>query len=246
MNSIKYLLVDSANRVSGTGGNFIVRTPPIQHIHKVSLISASIPNCLYNITPQNFRIYWNRAGAKTALIDPGAYSVGALVAAISTAMETADPAQTYNVSYSETTMKITITCNAIFSLTCTNTTQALWDVLGFITTANTPLGLSLEADEVLRLDFPPYLIISISEFSPAEVATTYNTRGNFIVSMGTNSQYIEVYNHRNTYDNVSDYTARNGINALVVKLLQPDGSDVDLNGANWSMLLGFEYCPQYN
>lgn len=242
MNSVKYLLVESSKRISGSAQDYTIQIPAVQHATRVSLISASIPNTLYNITTSNNTIYWTRAGAKTTTISPGAYSVSALVVALAAAMEAADNTETYNVSYSATTMKITITCSAAIGLTCVNIIDAIWDVLGFSTSANRAAATSHEGDDVLRLDFPSYLLISVAEFAPAGVVCADNIRANFIVYMDTNSQYVQIYNHKNSFDNLSEYTSRNGINNLTVRLLQPDGSLVDLNGGDWSFVLQFGYC----
>lgn len=244
MNSVKYLLVESSKRNSGSAQNFTTQIPAVQHATRVSLISASIPNTLYNITGDNGTIYWTQAGARTATLSPGAYSVSALVVALASAMETVDATQTYNVSYSATTMKITITCSAPIGLTCSNSSVAIWDTLGFSTGADRAPATSHEGDDVLRLDFPSYLLISIAEFSPAGVVSTDNFRGNFAVAMDINSQYIQIYGHKNSFDNLSEYTSRNGINSLTVRLLKPDGTLADLNGANWSFLLQFDYCQK--
>jgi hypothetical protein len=232
------LLIQSVDRISGTTDDFTVKIPPLMSVGQVSLLSASIPNTMYNITALNNTICWTRGGALSATLSAGAYSVTDLCLALATAMDAADGVETYTVSYAPSTMKISIICDgAAFSLTCTNTTASLWYELGFDTDADTGSATSHTADNVLRLDFPPYVLISINEISSAEAATTANFRANFCVSMSHNSQYVEVFNENSNFVNQQLYTLGAGLNSFRVRLQRPDGTSADLNGGDWSMLL---------
>jgi hypothetical protein len=183
----------------------------------------------------NNTIYWTWGGALSATIPTGAYSVTDLCLVLATAMDAADGAETYQVSYSPATMKLSIICTAAFSLTCTSTTLAMWYELGFDTATNTASATSHIEDNVLWLDFNPYVLISIS--SSAEAMTTANFRANFCMSMSHNSQYIEVFNKNSNFVNQQLYTLGAGLNTIQVCLQRPDGASAGLNGGNWSMLL---------
>jgi hypothetical protein len=84
----------------GTADDFVVKIPPLTKVGQVSLLSASIPNTLYNITALNNTIYWTRGGALSVTIPTGAYSVTDLCLVLATAMDAADGVETYQVSYS--------------------------------------------------------------------------------------------------------------------------------------------------
>jgi hypothetical protein len=238
---VRHLLIQSKDRIVGTPDNFSIKIPPIEDLKTVNLLSASIPNTLYNVTSTNNTIYWNRGGALSATLAPGAYDSATLSAALKTAMDTADGVQTYTITFSETTMKLTIACTAAFTLTCTNNTTALWYILGWNTTANTGSATSQTADNALRLDFPAYLIITIREFSNTSMATTANFRGNYCISMRENSQYVEVFNVENAYLNDTIYTAMGTLSNIDVTVKLPDGTSAGLNGADWSCLLALGY-----
>jgi hypothetical protein len=86
-------------------------------------------------------------------------------------MDSTNRVETYQVSYFPTTMKINIICTAVM-LTCISTTTSMWYEISFDTTANTSLVTSHTANNILQLDFPPFVLISISEITSAKVATT--------------------------------------------------------------------------
>jgi hypothetical protein len=237
MSIVRHLLIQSVDRISGTTDDFVVKIPPLIGVGQVSLLSASIPNTLYNITMTNNTIYWTRGGALFAIIPARAYSVTDLCLALATAMDTANGVETYQVSYSPATIKISIICIAATVLTCTNTTNSMWYEIGFDTLANTGSATSNTADNVLRLDFPPFVLISISEITSTEAATTANFRANFCVSMSHNSQYVEVFNENSNFVNQQLYTLGAGINSMRIRLQRTDGTSTGLNGRDWSILL---------
>jgi hypothetical protein len=149
MSIVRHLLIQSVDRISGTADNFIVKIPPLTDVGQVSILSASIPNTLYNITALNNTIYWTQGGALLTTLPAGAYSVTNFCLALATAMDAADRVETYQVSYSPTTMKISIICTAAFVLRCSVTALAMWYEIGFDTTANTGFATSYTADNVL-------------------------------------------------------------------------------------------------
>jgi hypothetical protein len=165
MSIVRHLLIQYVDRISGTTDDFMVKISPLMGVGQVSLLSASIPNTLYNITMTNNTIYWTQGSTLSATIPAGAYSVTDLCLALATAMDIADRVETYQVSYSPVTMKISIICTAATVLTCTNTTNSMWYEIRFNTLANTGSVTSHIADNILRLDFPPFVLISISEIS---------------------------------------------------------------------------------
>jgi hypothetical protein len=111
-------------------------------------------------------------GQEPQFLTAGAYSMTDLCLALAT--------ETYTVSYSPSTMKISIICTTAYSLTCTSTTTSIWYEF-FDTDANTGSATSHTTDNVLHLDFPSYVLISINEISSAKATMTANFRANFVV-----------------------------------------------------------------
>ena len=235
------LLIQSKDRISGNPSDFVIQVPPMNRVRDVNVVSASVPNTIYNITADNNTIYWY-AGSDplSATIAPGAYSITALTAALVTAMIAADPNE-YSVSYNYTTMKISIECDVPILLTCSSTNNAIWDVIGFLYIDRTP-AVSHTADDVVSLDFPAYLMVGISELASARAVLTSDYRADFSIPLTVNSQYLKLYSHKASYDNESEYSAGVTLSRFSICLRNADGEAIDLNRGEWSMLLHIEYC----
>jgi hypothetical protein len=245
--SIRKLLINSADRVSGTSDDFTVPIPsaPIQGLKKYELLSANIPNTIYNVTAINSNIYFFRGANFTATLSPGAYDIISLASAISLAMTAADPANTYTVTFSPVTMKLTFAGTSAFKILSGSFTAptypAMWTILGFQNAADSASSASITAPNIYDLGLPSYLLISVDEFYNADCLTTGGCRSNFAVSMSTNSQSIEVFNENNQYDVGNSVTNINSFNSLHVRVRYPNGTLLSFNGADISLLFQFYY-----
>ena len=91
-----HLVIQSADRQSGTSDDFRVQIPTFSRAGSVALLSASIPNTLYNIYSVNDTLNWlNVEDLKTATMPHGAYGVTDLILALQEAMNAADLDNTY-------------------------------------------------------------------------------------------------------------------------------------------------------
>lgn len=236
-----HLVVQSVDRVSGSASDFRIQIPTFAGCGAVALLSASIPNCLYNIYSVNNLIYWTRAATPyTATIPDGAYSITDILTVLPVLMNAADAGGLYNAAYSSCTMKLTLTSgDATFSLTLSNRTTAAWHELGFQSLVDTAGALSQTGDSVIRLDFPPHLYIDIG-LPGADAVNTKWVRANYLVPMTNISQYVEVYNRAASFDQLQCYSLGNGVSSLLVRLHRPDGSLAELNGGEWTFVLGIE------
>lgn len=238
-----HLVIQSADRLHGTSSDFRVQIPSFSGVGRVALLSASIPNTLYNIYDVNDTIYWSRDGDEySAEIPDGAYGITDLLVVLGTIMETEDPGATYSAAYSPVTMKVSFISDAAdFALLLSARLRAAWDVLGFKSTVDTAGGLIHTGDSVLRLDFPSHLYLDIG-LPGADAVNTKFIRSNYIVPMTNISQYVEIYNKAATFSQLQCYSLGQGVSSLQVRLFRPDGTLADLNGADFSFVLGIE-CP---
>ena len=85
--NVKHLLVQSADRITGTPNKFKVPINTLRNVGRVSLLSASIPNTLYNVTSANNSLYFGGTGFHIAGIPPGAYNIYDLIVALETSMK---------------------------------------------------------------------------------------------------------------------------------------------------------------
>ena len=242
MNYLHNLLIQSSDRKSGTPNDFVIDIPSLQGLKRWKLISAKIPNCFYNINQSNYLVHWTRSGVDySAAVAPGCYNIQEFINALAVAMNFEDSGATYSVLFSTITLKIKIQCSVDIILKTTNKTQAMWNILGFETNADTISSSELEAVNIVRLDNPNYVFVSIREFYSQNSACSSGLKGSAIIDLRNNSTAVESWNTDSSYDIAECYTAANSISELSIKMKFPDGSDSELNGANWSFLISLQY-----
>ena len=242
MNYLHNLLIQSSDRKSGTPNDFVIDIPPIQGLRRWKIISAKVQNTFYNINQSNYLIHWTRSGVNySAAVAPGCYNIQEFINALAAKMNFEDTGATYSVLFSTNTLKIKIQCSANIILKTTNKTQAMWNILGFETNADTISSSELEATKVVRLDNPNYVFISIREFYAQSFACSSGLKSSAVIDLRNNSTAVESWNTDSSYDIAECYTAANSISELSVKLTFPDGTPAELNGADWSMLISLQY-----
>ena len=236
MSKVKHLLIRSKDRFLGTSTDFKINLEtPIQDLTGVSLLSVSLPNT-FNVTSENNIFTFNDSTDVTITLPVGSYNVNTLISTLTSLMN-ASGSQTYTISYSSISMKLTFEAVGAFTIKA----SSLNYILGFDTENDTIASTSHEAINILRLDYPPYLLIEISElYSLFSKSTAVNSHANFIIPMDVNSQSIQLFNRNNAF-NINNCYMSSNITTLTVKLKKDDGSIVSLNGGDWSLLLGLIY-----
>jgi len=113
----RYLLINSTDRISGNSSNFKIHLSHALHkVSKIKLLSVSLPNTIYNITTANNRLDFTDGITYTITIPPGAYTVNSLIGSHQTLLNATPSALNFTVSYSATTLKVTISANGSFQL----------------------------------------------------------------------------------------------------------------------------------
>ena len=236
MSKTKHLLIRSKDRSYGTPGDFSVNLDiPLQDLKGVALLSLSLPNVIYNVVSTNNKFYFKDSSDVVVTLPNGSYNINTLIAELTNQMNTSG-AQVYTISYSTTSMRLTISAAGNFTIQTGDNTINY--ILGFEVTAS---ATSHEATNVVRLDFPSFLFIEITEFySLFSKTTTGNAYGNFIIPISTNSQSLEIFNRNISYPVNVCYGSSN-ITSLSVKLRKDNGDIVNINGLDWAMLIGLVY-----
>lgn len=234
-----HYIIDSKNRNQvgeANACNFVITlNPPMARVKKATLLWANIPNTLYNV----------QAGINDTieLIDPFGpsniqipaqfYSVPALVATLSSKF-TAAGSQSYTVTYSPSTFKITIAASDEFALdfTSSNSCAAL---LGFANVV-TPSSTSLTGSSVVNLGVNP-LYIGIAELNNG----VYGNAGAgyaFVIPINVDAGSTIQYESPPAF--AQSITVPAPLYQLTIKLYSANNALANLNGADWQMLLRFD------
>lgn len=249
--SSPYLLhINSLQRTSGNSSSFKIQLQyPILYCRQVRMLSASIPNSFYVFNGSNnngvrvnsFINFIDSSGTqKTCNITNGTYDITSLMAQIKLKMELVSP-DVYTLSFSTTTLKLTITSTSgLFNLlwsTGTNASQSAWFELGF-NQSNTGAGLSHISPRSISISGPLNIFIQISN-----IRNVVHDSQNFVaamvcplnVSYGEYKYFLE-NDHFMTTINLPEM--RN-ITNFQINLIS-DFGPIFLEGCEWSCLLRFE------
>ena len=247
------LLISSENRLNPnltTSTNFTVQLAnPINEVYALyGLKAATIPKTYYNIdSPRNQFTITDSSGTNTVVLTPGNYSMANLLIELAAQLN-ALAVDTYTVTYSEISGKITITSSfAGFSVNPTLATLRglVLDQLGFnLGIEYVSVGGVLTPPNVVDISGIKNVYIIIDEFTQF-VRNTTNAFQNFKVQM--NGQFGDVIywtdeSGYHQYFNIAPANKSN-IRTLNIRLVDQYGIDINLNGREWQMILQLVTTP---
>lgn len=219
--------------------------------------TVTIPNSIYTVTSKNNQVtfFINDEGAKTCEIPVGNYTGDTLADALTVAMNAATSAGTWAVTYASLTSKLTVSYDDsdaantwFFNFTRATVNSAAWvlgDYVGTPYTATAGDGTTRELPHVIGLGTPASLGIHIKEAACHGYTTTsFKTSSGegeprtgdilvpFLAASGTfNFSQAESKNSQEVCFN-------HPTSKLEIHVTNTDtGEMVDLNGADWEMLL---------
>jgi len=229
--------------VSSSSGEFTVDVGAFDGpVQTIELVSAEIPNTQYVFTSANNYIDFNEgAGALSAQITPGTYSIDDLVSHLKTILDAAG-SDTYTVSFDEITKKLTIASTGSFSLlwsSGSHSATSAYKELGWNQT-DVSSGSSHTAPNSLKISGDDYWFISVRNMPLNGVQGGSNSIG-FTFKVPINVGYGDIV----------FYTQETGLNQTItqanvcfcqpifyVQLLDAYGKIVDLQGRDWSCAIG--------
>lgn len=238
---IPFLLLDSRDRTATSASStdcVFQLNPGINGCTSVELLSLSFPNTQYNLNSLNNIIYFNDGAPKVATIPPGNYDITAFLLAIKTAME-AVSGLTYTATYDFVSMKITVTATAPFSFSFATTLNSAANIMGF-NNVNTGASLSITAPNITNLSLPLYFYVQVDEFSTNVKSSNNFDNGSFTIINNTNVSDIITFADQSYYRQKVKVT-ENNIQTLNVVFKNHNNVIMDLNGADWAMLLKMNY-----
>lgn len=241
------LLIRSADRLSSSNSSadFQVKfsqtifIPIPDQLSSVSLVYASIPNTIYNITSSNNSINWNDGSSTlTTTIPVGSYSSSTLSSTLATAMTTSSSGHgnlTITISFSTLTYFFTISAGSNFTLNFNSASTTMASILGF--NKSSLSGSSSYTGTVVPSIFAPqHLEIRITELSKPNYSSA-ECNYSFLIPVPVNSGNFIEYKEKE-YFTQKVYTYNN-FSSLSVQLCQ-NGSVVSLNNADWELALAIQ------
>lgn len=255
----KLLYVSSSNRSFGNSNDFLIsvdisRYPIPPKYAKVT--SATVPYSWYNVDSTNNNFYLTEIPSPSQLVTilPGNYTGTTLALALQSALNLASPnLKTYTVSYDSTTLKFTITVNVpTFSLSF-NVANNMHAILGFPNNYVTPDVASVTSNELSVINPIKEVMIRSNIVggidngygiltdvpSDDEILCVVPTTGIF----GSDIRYVS--NPDEPFCCVSQSVLgmlpRNSSLDLRFYVTSPDGTLIDLNDMNWSLVLTLSF-----
>ncbi len=239
-----------------TSSNFRINlaNPLTGIIKNIRLKSATIPNTLYNIVSGvNFILIVDSSGNNTITVPPGNYTVSQFVAELQNQLNATSP-DTYTVAYDNISGKITITSSfAGFQLLPSNVVVSdSGEIFSSPPSLNYQIGFNplltytsvagvLEAPNVPSLSGLEHVYIRIAQVSQYFKNST-NAFFNFDIPLYDRFTNICYYTEGNgTIQNYPLATSQYmNIGFFDVQLLNIFGTQVNLNGSDWSFVMEFE------
>lgn len=195
------LLVNSADKSSGTINNFVIRLNKKITAGGFKLLSAVIPS-MYNIHQYAYRIPFNENGiSKIADLTYGYYNANTLATAVASALTTASSGyNTYTCTYDVTTNKFTISAGNSFYLMFSSYSYECNYQLGFAYTY-TSSATSAVSSNCVNLSGPAYYYISVDNIDTPSMNTMASpSTATFFVPNSASDNFLTIYNCNNSFD----------------------------------------------
>ena len=243
------LVIDSRKRTFGTSTDFLIALgTSFKEKQHVKLVSAYVPNTIYNITSANNKITVlvedtpDEYNSYVATITPGKYSISSITSALKTALDAAGATEgiTFNISIDVTTFKCTITASASCKLSFVGNDSPYLE-LGFEQQETSDTTTHVGSNTV-QLNRPTVVYIKIDEFKPIEehIHLAGGVGGyyypTFVLPLANSGGDIGVFREASDYKQGVCLSSP-AYGNLHVRLTDDVGTVIDLNGADWSFVL---------
>lgn len=235
MNSRRKIFIDSSQRSYGETYNFnMLLREPIHNVKGIRLTEAYIPNSFYNVnsTFGNTITLTDGGGTDTLTISSGNYPISTLLSTIQTAANASGTlSQTYTLTYSGVTGKVTISCTGNFSIT----TTSLSSKLGY--KVSTGLNTSHVGDSLADLRPTKNVFVAILNLP---VYSNFNEVVNGCIgSVPISETFLSTMRSDIDYDMIQ-LRNTNTIDSLNICLFDDQGRILENNNVEWSCCLEIE------
>ena len=241
---------DTRSRISGTISNPTFTVNQVQRIKQIQVMAAEIPKTWYVFTEINNKIDFVEpisGPAAVATITPGNYTIDGIQSHIETILNAASPnGFTYTVSVDPNISKITITSTGIFSLlwaTGANAAESPYYELGFDNTVDNTGSTNYTAPGIYDVSGENYLFIKLEQIPGNDSELTANggldtqilARIPILVNSGETIEFLETVGNPTQllFNDSSTFTQQ-----LTFRLSFRNNVNIDMNGRDWSMMVG--------
>ena len=237
---IKYLAINSKDRLAhSTSSTDCIFQVDASLATSADVVSFQMPMTSYNINSMNNVVYFNDGGDKTFSVDPGNYSAYDYIIALEAGFNSVS--SDFTVTYSDISMRLTISALTPFSLTFgTNITNSSAYIMGFnyVDTGSSTIQRSHNA---IDLSLPLFLYCRIDEFATNVKSTDRVTNATFCFSNKVNGTDLLSYSENTDWKQCS-FIREVNIQALHVRFVFHNNVQCDIQNNDWTMLLRLHYC----
>ena len=209
-----------------------------KNILSVELVSIDIPKTQYLINNTNNLLYFKVSGnIYTATVTMGNYTITELLSALKASMDPLS-SQTFTITNSTITNKITIAAGTTFDLLFVDKTQHMGKLLGFNTTSNIIGQSTVVAPNQYDLNGPTYMILHINEFENLFGKKSSVKKGFAKIPLDTTQTEYKYFKNTQDYHVIKEFTPPLAkLSQLNIRFLNYDGEEYDFGGLEHSMVL---------
>jgi hypothetical protein len=231
MNYSRVRFLDTKNRFSGTVTNGKFAIPRVDNVSSFQIDKVSFFNSQYTVDSRNNKIYFNDGSDRTGTVASAQYTGATIATAIQTAMNAASSG--YSVSYDSSTNKLTLSHASSFVLTLSNTTNAIWDFIGFATGTDSSSTTSHTSTNQINLT-SKYIYMTLDIADNPELSNELPE--NVALILLNDSSWGSLIN----YDNpVSIKSNKRNFKFLTYKVYDDRDNIIDANGISFSFRITF-------
>lgn len=240
-----YIHVTSVDRKSPSPSTSVSTNPiaidlaaPVNSVIAVELLTATIPKTFNNVSvalDNNHLFFTDHTGSYDLTIPDGAYGAADLLTFIQTQINSISAG--YTVSISSTTFKVTFTYVGAGNITLDFTRpHTIGGVLGFLPQVYSG-AQTYTAPKVINLNQPYTIFVALSQACSSGSTSASLTAFNWAINMGgAVSGDTVVWKQGQEYLS-KVVVSKTNLKALNFTLTDNKGNAIDLNGAEWDLLI---------
>lgn len=241
-------LATNPSGVPVSSSNFTIQLPTniiLTRQRRLKLLYVQMYNTIYNIDNTNNWLDFQVGVTQYSIqVPPGMYSASSLATSIQTLM-TAQINNTWSVTYSTITEKITFTGASAFQLlfsSGSHSSTSLYLVLGFCSSSgllgiNTTSGTSATSTQVVNLTKPLNIYITLN-INSGQITTSDSDNPTYIIANNVEPGALIQWTDRQYYE--QSFTippSFNFLGQITVQLSTNRSQLINLNNSEWSMIV---------